>query len=227
MPYSSGAGNTSGAADVSTVVKPRPLLAVLLLAAVAVLLSSCAGSRAGADRPAGSGQAGGPAAPVATVVRAYLPFDAAGKPAGTVSATRSGECWTTSVAATVASAYRCRAGNTILDPCFAVTPRARTVACAADPWSAVEVLHLTSPLPTGEPVGDGTRPWAVQLANGVRCVASTGTVPEVAGFLLDYSCRGGSGVSLADLDQPVVTAHWARAGATAVTTVRVVTLWHG
>ena len=150
------------------------------------------------------------------MVRAYLPFDAAGKPAGTVSATRSGECWTTSVAATVASAYRCRAGNTILDPCFAVTPRARTVACAADPWSAVEVLHLTSPLPTGEPMGDGTRPWAVQLANGVRCVASTGTVPEVAGFLLDYSCRGGSGVSLADLDQPVVTAHWARAGATAV-----------
>lgn len=94
---------------------------------------------------------------------------------------------------TASGAYRCLVGNDIADPCFA-QPRSSkpaTVACLADPWSGARVVTLTQALPRVDPLGDAANPWAVQLANGARCVAATGTVPTVGGVSVNLRCPGG------------------------------------
>lgn len=98
----------------------------------------------------------------------------------TATETVSGYCWTASVAAPRAGAFRCMAGNAIFDPCFVGTA-ANTVDCP-DPTASPDlqtgtVIKLTKALPAGstaEP--DPTHPWRFELAGGAMCGAMTGTV---------------------------------------------------
>lgn len=96
------------------------------------------------------------------------------------------------------------------DPCFAPPSPAfasphPTLACApSGPWSgSVQLLSVGSPLrsasdcrkpPTCRGPIDLTRPpWAVEMANGVRCLQSGGTPAIVAGLGMIYHCTGRDG----------------------------------
>lgn len=43
----------------------------------------------------------------------------------------------------------------------------------------------------GTPSGGASAPWFMELANGDRCGAITGTGGEVGGVTLNYGCRSG------------------------------------
>jgi hypothetical protein len=204
--------------DVRVFTGRGSLRLILGVTALAFVLTGCAShpAKAGADpRPA-------------TKTQSFHAYDAQGQLAVKVADVASGSCWTTSVAAPAPDAYRCFAGNNILDPCFA-RPASSTppeVACLATPWSAAEVLTLTEPLPEPDPQLS-RRAWAFQLDNGARCVASTGTVPQVQGIDLGYHCTDGHDAALRDVSASMVTADYGDAKSQAVQSVRVTRIWRG
>ena len=93
-----------------------------------------------------------------------------------------GQCWTGSLAAPRAGAFRCAVGNEIHDPCF-VTDAA--VACPmGDPADNTGLLiNLTAPLPEppdaweNPPDPANPVPWDIRLLGGGFCGALTGTRP--------------------------------------------------
>jgi hypothetical protein len=189
-----------------------------------VLLAGCATKRPAPAKPAG----GASGLPVTTIV-SFHPYDRAGRLSVKVGDVGRGECWTTSIADPVAGAYRCFEGNQILDPCFA--PATTTVpielACLAAPWSDAVKLRVSGPLPTSGPGTSTTRPWALQLKSGVRCVASTGTVPSVHGVSLGYRCADGGDAAIQSSTSDPVTADYAAPRSTTLETVSVATIWRG
>jgi hypothetical protein len=164
-----------------------------------------------------------------TVVRTFTAYDGAGRLTVPAAAHRRGHCWSASIAVLAAGAYRCFAGNTILDPCFAPpqTARPSRVACVADPWSPAVVLHLAKPLPDDAGAKSANRPWAFVLATGIRCVASTGTVPAVGGVNLPYHCSDGTSAALTGRTGALVHASDAAPGAAALSSAAVRVVWRG
>ena len=95
---------------------------------------------------------------------------------------RSGECWTESIAVSRSGAWRCLVGNEIYDPCFSSAGLIDAVICDAK-GSARFILKLTKPLP--KPSSQGPtypRPWLVKLADKTTCEIQTGTIALVAGL---------------------------------------------
>ena len=199
----------------------RAILALALLA-FGLVAAACA-----SHRPQGAGGAA-----KATVNKAFRAYNANGDLAVTVADVAPGSCWTTSIAAAVPGAYRCLSGNQILDPCFAAPakPGPVEVACLETPWSQATVLHLTGALPKPDPADDGdssARPWAFELDNGVRCVASTGTVPAVQGVSLGYHCLDGRAAALLDPSATPMTADYGDPRTQSLQPVTVTTIWRG
>jgi hypothetical protein len=142
----------------------------------------------------------------------------------TVSRTVHGSCWTSSITVAASSAYRCYAGNTILDPCFAAAPAAREVSCYADPWaSAVRVL-LSAALPKPAPLAV-THPWALELANGKRCVAATGVVTRLGNVALLYRCEHGGSASAPTTQHGHTQVQYVPPGSRAPVAVPVTVTW--
>jgi len=163
-----------------------------------------------------------------TVAKTFSAYRADGELAVHVGDVSTGNCWTTSIAAPSATAYRCIADNSILDPCFAPAHPSSPleVACVPDPWADATVLRVTGELPTQAPPAErSARPWAFELANGARCVAATGTVPEIQGVNLGYHCRNGADAALDDGSARRATARYAPHGAATLHTVTVSTIW--
>jgi hypothetical protein len=188
---------------------------VSALALAAAVLAGCASHHQAAP-------------PAGTVTKTFSAYGADGDLAVHVADVGTGSCWTTSIAAPSANAYRCIAENSILDPCFA--PAQPTgpvqVACVPDPWADATVLRVTGALPDHAPPADRSRhPWAFELANGTRCVAATGTVPQINGVDLGYHCRNGANAALRADPGPEATADYAPAGSSALRTVTVSTIW--
>jgi hypothetical protein len=180
---------------------------------VVLVLAGCSSSNHHAARPA-------------TVVKTFRAYTGAGDLAVTVGDVATGSCWTNSIAAPVADAYRCISGNRIYDPCFA-SPRPAgplEVACLAAPWDQAEVLRLSGALPTSKPL-DGGRPWAIVLGNGARCVAATGTVPQAGGVTLDYHCTDGRDAGLLPRSGALRSAEYGTADGGPLRRVSVTTIW--
>jgi hypothetical protein len=196
----------------------------LVLAAAALLL--LAGCASGGSRHAAAGRNSSPTgSSMSTAVRTFDPYTASGRLTVLVRQRVRGHCWEISLAAPAPDTYRCLAGNRILDPCFAPpTGAAKTLACFADPWSKAVVLAVHR-LPKAPPVA--TRPWAVVLGNGKRCVAATGTAPFVAGVGLDYSCGGGTAAALRNVSGKRVTALVGSVGGSTLRRTSVRTIWRG
>jgi hypothetical protein len=195
----------------------RSVLGLVLL--MALLLAGCA-SKAKPKATAGASAPG-------TATIDFHPYDRSGQLAVRVADVVRGQCWTTSIAAPNARAYRCFQGNKILDPCFAPVHRATPVqlACMQAPWSRALMLQVNGSLPAPTN-GLPSRPWALQLGNGTRCVASTGTVPEVAGVNLAYHCIDGGNAALGGPGGGMLTAQYAAAGAQTLTSMTVSTVWN-
>jgi hypothetical protein len=168
----------------------------------------------------------GAAAPGTATVH-FRAYAAGGGLTVPVAHTVHGQCWTTSIAAPSPNAYRCFQGNKILDPCFAPAHPSNPlqVACFAAPWSRAVMLQVSGKLPAPASGTTVSRPWALQLSNGVRCVASTGTVPAVAGVNLTYHCADGTDAALGAVSGSHLTAQYAPPGASALTHVTVTTVW--
>jgi hypothetical protein len=179
--------------------------AVALLAII--VLSGCASeptkhsSSAPAAAPAtSSATSATPVRATTTATHVFAAFDQGGAPAAGVAAHRSGSCWTSSITVSARAAYRCFAGNQILDPCFAssASRSTRVVDCYADPWSHAVQLTLSRKLPApGAPLKI-SQPWALELAGGNHCVVTTGTAPVVAGVTMRYQCDTGTAGLLND-----------------------------
>jgi hypothetical protein len=205
-----------------------PVMGVGAVCAVAAVvtfaLAGCSGSSP--PEPAGAHNS---SAFSATVVTRFTPYSAAGVLTASVAARGTGQCWTGSIVVPVADAYRCLVGNDIADPCFA-PPRPSTpltVACLPDPWSGARVVTLTQPLPVSRLIGNAARPWAVQLANGARCVASTGTVQNVHGVSLDLLCSGETAAGGLDTTKPTWHVQYGPKSGGPLTQVDVTRAWRG
>lgn len=184
----------------------RPVVFMLVLGGL--ILAGCASSRGGTGssnsvsaqtathspaQPAGGGTpktAASTGGSVGTTVRTFAPFDRSGAPTAGVAAHRSGSCFTTSITVPVRGAYRCFAANTILDPCFRSPTAQHLLDCYLTPWSRAIELRVAklpnAPLETGI-----TRPWAIELAGGIRCVVTNGTPSILHGVALVYQCPDG------------------------------------
>jgi len=109
---------------------------------------------------------------------------------------RSGFCPSGSEATPRREAWRCFSGNLVLDPCFSSSRKRGIVVCPEAPWlnGGVEI-HLTKPLPAhGNHASPSTslRPWALELATGLRCLFAGGATNVVEGKRLNYFCPAAS-----------------------------------
>jgi hypothetical protein len=201
---------------------------MLIAAAGVLLLAGCASGGSGHAGTTSGSVSSSAAAHRPTVVRTFTPYSASGKLTVPVQGHATGHCWEISLAAPAPDAYRCLAANRILDPCFAPptssAKKGTSLACFRNPWAKAVLLHVHR-LPRGIPMT--TRPWAVLLATGEKCVAATGTAPFVAGVGLDYACGHGTAAALRDVDAKQVRALVGRVGENSLKHTTVRTLWRG
>ena len=168
--------------EVLEMKKVRQMLLIFLMLAVAAI-----------EAPASAQQIN-----AVTRVRIFTPFSPTGLNSGlTVKERVNGSCMAGSLAdASRVDAWRCSAGNQMYDPCFENNFGERgLLACVQMPWTnSVTMLRPISPLPAAEnDKGDPGEilPWALELANGQRCVLLTGATGAVAGMRINYECSDG------------------------------------
>lgn len=124
-----------------------------------------------------------------------------------------GSCFAGSIAdPSRPDAWRCSAGNEILDPCINTAQSGRRLACFFAPWdNKIVLLRLTKRLPLAEGNKDQSpegNPWGVELASGERCAVETGTRGVVGGRIVTYSCVH-RGIILGQIDQrPPIWRAW-------------------
>ena len=173
------------------------------------------------------------ARPASTDVRIFTPLVGAKLATGlTASAPAIGECFAGSLASQGRSdAWRCSAGNLILDPCFeSQPPGGPLLACASAPWSAqVRLLKLSKPVPQAQANRgelQSAQPWAIELADGARCTFLTGATTALADMRLNYGCPGGVDI-FGDVDRarPLWRVFERRAGAAVTRQVDVLAAW--
>ena len=177
-----------------------------------LLLAGCAGT----DPAPPPASPGGPVTQVLT----FQAYDAVGLlPNVARAASVAGSCQGGSVVHPGrADAWRCRAGDTSFDPCFA-NGTGEELACMPDPWAhEATVLRLPAPLGrAGSNRNDpGLPPWFLELADGTHC----GRTPPAG-----YRCSTGTTVGEPDTTTP----RWHVTGtstAGAPVTAEVKTAWY-
>ncbi|MGH9919398.1 MAG: hypothetical protein ACRD6W_11110, partial [Nitrososphaerales archaeon] len=143
--------------------------------------------------------------PSTTQTDHYSPWTSSGSLAPsikTLGTLTGGNCWTGSLADGPNDyAWRCMDGNDIYDPCFA-SPGATNVtqvACAANPWSGVYLMDLSSPLASASTGGSADWPWYIVLSNGAQCGKFDAAGPPVVdGVSLAYECGNNGAASMPD-----------------------------
>ena len=176
---------------------------------------------------------------VRTDVRFFLPINQGGLNVGLAAvAEERGSCHSGSLAdAGRPDAWRCSAGNAILDPCFA-SPFALPddpgqLACAESPFTGdVVLLTPTEPLPVqdaNQPFADypDQLPWALELANGEQCTLLTGATVGIATLRLNYGCAGqGSVIGNPDRSADLWLVSYLPQDGIATGLVEVATAWY-
>jgi hypothetical protein len=173
--------------------KAISVLSAVLLAAISGIVGTVAG-----------GVLGGGSSEIvdATQVIVYTPWAPDGHlSAGIhVSANVTGTCPFVSQVAARPDAYRCFAGNSIYDPCFAASyglPNpARILVCPFPNPNNVTVIHLARSPGGGSPgstvlVSPTSIVWLIVLANGTPCYRVSGANGSSSGMMDNYVCVGG------------------------------------
>ncbi len=171
----------------------RGALAAVLAGAIAVLILAGA---AGPARPAAADHP-----PAVTEMALFLPWAFGALSEGvTVTERVTGDCSVSSNRNPRPDAFRCQAERVGYDPCFrGVQGGEIMLACALTPWSTDVVLVTPSsevPPPQGSDDFTERQPWALELADGSRCVLQGGTQPVFAGVRANYGCEGGMATSV-------------------------------
>jgi hypothetical protein len=131
------------------------------------------------------------AAAGSTKTHIYRAFTASGKPAIKVTKTMEGFCNGGSIAIDRNDAWRCFAGNFVLDPCFSSSKAKGIVLCPAAPWKASGIkVRLTGKLRDGNKRKPSTSvlPWGIRTSTGLRCEIATGATLVVHKQRLNYFC---------------------------------------
>jgi hypothetical protein len=170
-----------------------------------------------------------------TQIKLLTPFGAKGLSDGIQVTDRvSGKCFASSAASpTRPDAWRCSAGNSILDPCYQrIMGDEKQLACPVEgPWSQkVILLTLTDAVPSEphkETSRETTLPWAMELGNGQRCSLFTGATAPVAGMRINYGCSGGFQV-VGDIDRsrPLWHVFFQTENASALEQVDIAVAWY-
>ena len=176
-----------------------------------------------------------------TDTRYVIPFGPDGLNAGlTVTNNEQGSCVADSLAALDRpDAFDCIGeSDQIYDPCFenpfAPPDEPGELACIASPFAdEVVLLAVDEPLPRekeapGEqgPFAPWDLPWALDLANGDRCTLLHGTLSQLAGQIVYYSCeQNGAVLGVVDHGQPVWTVNYLAEGDVASSLVEVTAAW--
>ena len=176
-----------------------------------------------------------PPQPPRTQIKLLTPFGVKGVADGLqVSEKASGKCFAPSAASpTRPDAWRCNAGNAILDPCYQrIMGDEKQLACPGEgPRSQkVVLLTLTDPMPNEprkETSRDSALPWAIELANGKHCSLFTGATAPVAGMRINYGCPGVFRV-VGDIDRssPVWRVFFQAESASVLEQVDVLVAWY-
>ncbi|MFE0749952.1 VWA domain-containing protein [Gordonia sp. NPDC058843] len=143
------------------------------------------------QRGSGGGASGGPEEVEVVAV------DPAGRPVDGFAVGTGGGSWTSdtieyctnALGAATTGVYRC---GTTADSANACWPSAGRLLCTSDPWTKeLRPYSYSGSLPAlGEPDPD-VFPWALELADGHRCIARSGGAWPIppTGFEFGYSCR--------------------------------------
>jgi hypothetical protein len=128
----------------------------------------------------------------ATAIVRVSPVDAAGKLLHGYRVThRLGKASCQFGSEATGTAYRCFAGNYVIDPCW-VTANKAYVDCLVEGWShAVWRLHVTKGYDNDGYSHHGHRgayPWGVQTVGGARCGWLEGASGAVGKYRIDYGC---------------------------------------
>jgi hypothetical protein len=213
-----------------------PRLLILVSALVAVVIIGPMGTLGQEATP----EAGGTAL-ARTDTRYVIPFGPDGlNPALSVTANERGSCLNDSLAALDRpDAFDCTGEyGQIYDPCFenpfAPPDEPGEVACIADPFSPeVVLLAVDQPLPREKEAPSGQDlfvpwdlPWGLELANGDRCSLLHGTLYQLAGQTVYYSCeQNGAVLGVVEHGQPVWTVNYVADGDVASNVVNVTVAW--
>ncbi|MER5347848.1 protein kinase [Streptomyces mirabilis] len=163
-----------------------------------------AASNSPIGRPAASAPSHTPAATVSSVqatqtqVVTISPWSPDGTPAGGITTTgrASGSCFGTAESTMRTDAWRCSAGDRILDPCFSPdsNPEDTSALCLDGAPNRMVELSVPQGFPGNNdhmPGGPDIEPITLVLSNGARCSFTGGGTSTLAGQRLNYGCDNG------------------------------------
>ncbi|MFE9600875.1 serine/threonine-protein kinase [Streptomyces hokutonensis] len=137
-------------------------------------------------------------APAQTQVVTLSPWSPGGTPATGITITdrASGSCFGTAESTMRTDAWRCTAGDRILDPCFSPDsdPSDTSALCLDGAPDRMVELSVPEGLPGNNdhmPGGPDIEPIILLLANGARCSFAGGGTATLAGQRLNYGCDNG------------------------------------
>jgi len=137
-------------------------------------------------------------APTQTQVVTLSPWSPGGTPATgiTISDRASGSCFGTAESTMRTDAWRCTAGDRILDPCFSPDsdPSDTSALCLDGAPDRMVELSVPEGFPGNNdhmPGGPDIEPIILVLANGARCSFAGGGTATLAGQRLNYGCDNG------------------------------------
>jgi hypothetical protein len=133
-----------------------------------------------------------------TQVITLSPWSQDGTPARGITITdrASGSCFSTAESTMRTDAWRCTAGDRLLDPCFAPdsNPEDTTALCLDGAPNRMVELSVPQGFPGNNdhmPGGPDIEPIIIVLANGARCSFMGGGTSTLAGQRLNYGCDNG------------------------------------
>jgi hypothetical protein len=154
-------------------------------------------------------------AAAATQVVRLRPVDAKGHlRAGYTITQHHGRAHCVLGSAATGTAYRCFAGNEILDPCWVQAGSGHShVICLGLPWvHHVSRLHVTKGYDNSVQPSPAHRPWGLRLTSGTRCAGVQGATGTVHGRPITFFCPHSTLMLLGEPDrsQPRWTIRTAR-----------------
>jgi hypothetical protein len=174
-------------------LRPRGLTTLtVLLTVVGTSASLLLGAGSAAARP-GATQA------AATRVVHIRPVDATGHLRPSYHVTRRLKAHTHCVLGSEATgnAYRCFAGNAILDPCWVQAGSSHShVLCLTAPWSHAAIRLHVRKYDNSAMVSPNREPWGIKLPSGKRCAFVQGASTVVHGRRVSYFCQNSKTVLL-------------------------------
>ncbi|MFE0513069.1 serine/threonine-protein kinase [Streptomyces sp. NPDC058964] len=133
-----------------------------------------------------------------TQVVTLTPWAQDGTPASGITITdrAGGSCFETAESTMRTDAWRCTAGDRILDPCFSPdsNPEDTSALCMDGAPDRMVELSVPQGFPGNNdhmPGGPDIEPIIVVLANGARCSFAGGGTSTLAGQRLNYGCDNG------------------------------------